>query len=156
MSPRFFQSVSFKHLSLIGIHLEAIVHFPPGTFSPYTQLSTYMVVMGRTVPSTRLTFVAEIGSEDDIQPVLNNMASAKKGKTLERGTFIDPYSFSSFKEIQLARDIRQLSQRMNLTPVIMTSIKKEINRSTNAKWEEGFEDLPMSRDKNMFPLKSLF
>ncbi|MEN1990748.1 hypothetical protein [Paenibacillus hubeiensis] len=140
VSSRFFQSVSFKHLSLIGIHLEAIVHFPPGTFAPYTQISTYMVVMRRADPS-RLTFIAEIGSEDDIQPVLNNMAAGKKGKTLERGTFIDPYSFSSFKEVQLERDIGQLSRRMNLTPVTMTSIKKEINL-WNAKWEEGFKDLP--------------
>ncbi|WP_258298177.1 hypothetical protein [Paenibacillus peoriae] len=138
--PRFFESATYLHLSSIGIHPEAIVHFPPGTFGPYTQISTYMVVL-RRVDASRLTFIAEIGSEDDIQPVLHNMAAGKEGKTLERGTFIDPNSFSSFKALQLARDIRQLSRRMNLTPVTLTSITKEINLS-NDKWEEGFKDLP--------------
>ncbi|MBV6716566.1 hypothetical protein [Paenibacillus chitinolyticus] len=140
VASRFFGSNSFRHLSSIGIHLEAIVHFPPGTFAPYTDISTYLIVL-RQIDVPKMTFLAEIGSEDDIQPVIRNMTSSKQGRILEHGTFVDPHSFRSFKAIQLAFDINQLSRRMNLEPIPLTSIIKEINQS-NIKLEEGFEDLP--------------
>ena len=80
MPPSFFfaQESVLRQFTALGVGLEAALALPSGTFAPYTNLPTYLVVV-RKQPSTRM-FVAQLANDASTnRQIFTNLKHGKEG-----------------------------------------------------------------------------
>lgn len=100
--PMFFSGRSALHkFNTLGLGVKAAFALPPGTFSPYTNISAYLLVVDRR-PAPRM-FVGQLSFEGPSnEQVLENFWSDREGGELELGTFVDPLQFRSLGALRAA------------------------------------------------------
>lgn len=128
--PRSFfisQRSVFRQFPAMGIGVEAALSLPSGTFAPYTNLASYLVVV-RNRPANRM-FVGQITS--DLQTnaqVIQNFKQGKEGGTLDLGRFVDVVSFAGIDAIRKAERLHEMSRRYLSAPAVnLDQLATEIN-----------------------------
>ena len=103
VTPSFFfsQRSVFRNFSNLGLGVQAALALPSGTFAPYTNIPSFLLVVGRK-PAARM-FVAQLsGDEKTNLQILDNLRQGHEGGTLELGRFVDPLTFTSLETIRTA------------------------------------------------------
>ncbi len=101
VAPSFFlhkQSL-LTSLASIGIGVEAAFGFPSGTFAPFTNSRSYLVVIRNFIVPKM--FVAQLSTDRKINiRIISNYKKGLAGWSLELGRYIDPLSFKGLDEIK--------------------------------------------------------
>lgn len=140
VTQNFFSSEVRKKLPLLNVNLDAAFYLPPGVFSPYTHIPSYIICLKKQTKSE--LFVAEIANINQIQQVFDNWTKRKAGKTISLGRLLPEAEFESFPALLHEEEILRLSKRLGLPPIQLNSVVTKINRA--GRFEQGFEDLPNS------------
>src|SRR6185369_13710718 len=90
--------------------MEAALALPSGTFAPYTNIPTYLVVVRRR-PSTRM-FVAQLSADPNTNfQVIANLRRGTVGDSLELGRFVDPASFRGVEHLRASEAMTAAEKR---------------------------------------------
>jgi hypothetical protein len=110
--PSFFvrKGPVFRELRALGLGLQAALTLPAGTFSPYTNMPTYLVLLRRReIPHM---FVGQLTNEQTTNSqVLANLKADKEGGQLELGRFVDPGVFVGLDSIRLTERLAQIGSQ---------------------------------------------
>jgi len=126
--PSFFfsQRSVLRQLPVLGFSVEAALALPSGSFAPYTNIETFLVVVRKN--STSRMFVAQLSSDTNTNlQILANFKEGKEGGRLELGRFIDPLSFKGLDSIRLAERLHQIGSRFGTTAVRLEELATVIN-----------------------------
>lgn len=128
VTPSFFfsQTSALKYFDSLGIGVEAALALPSGTFSPYTGVSTYLLITkNRIVPKM---FVAELSNDATTNlQIISNFKQGKEGGSLELGRYVDAQSFRGLEDIRRAEKFRQAEISFGTAPVRLEEIATAIN-----------------------------
>ncbi len=128
VTPSFFfspQSV-LRQFGVLGLGVEAALALPSGTFAPYTNISTYLVIV-RPKPADRM-FVAQLsGDEKSNLQILDNLRQGREAGALELGRFVDPLSFTSLGAIRTDERFREMERRFGSPAVELGELATAIN-----------------------------
>lgn len=127
VTPSFFSQRSvFRQFGVLGLGVEAALALPSGTFAPYTNILSYLVVIRRK-PAARM-FVAQLsGDEKTNLQILDNLRQGQEGGTLELGRFVDPMSFSSLEAIRTTERFGEAERRFAAPAVKLAELAIAIN-----------------------------
>ncbi len=115
-----------RDLPSLGIGLEAAFHLPAGTFAPYTNVSSYLLVVARR-PSTRM-FVAELSPDPKTNDaIIGNFTQGREGGTVELGRFVDPSSFLSFGSLRFRDRFAEAAAKFQAPAIPLGDLTTEIN-----------------------------
>jgi N-6 DNA Methylase len=104
-----------SHLVDFGIHIDAVLALPPGTFAPATNLSGLLVVARRR--HLDKLFVAELNADNSWQKVLEeNLKRRKAGRVPQLGALVDLDSFTSFDRFFAENEINALGRKLGMSP----------------------------------------
>jgi hypothetical protein len=143
VEPSFFWSPKSVRWELdeLGFSLSAAFALPAGTFAPYTQISTHLVVIGRK--ATKRLFVAQLSRDEKTndQIVANFRGSVDTG-TVELGCFIESANFRTLADIRLKDSLLQMKHSFGCPPRHLGELALQINRlhSRDAKEFEPLEN----------------
>ncbi len=116
VTPSFFfrpQSV-FHQLGGLGLGLHAALALPSGTFAPYTNIPTYLVVVRRQ-PSSRM-FVAKLSSDPNTnRQVISNFRLGTEGGSLELGRIVACESFRGLDQLRFAEALEAAEKRFGFS-----------------------------------------
>ena len=101
--PSFFFSPRsvLHHFANLGLSVEAALALPSGSFAPYTNIPTYLVVVRKR--STERMFVAQLSSDVNTnRQIVSNFTEGRDTCTVEFGRFVEPLSFKGLDFIRLA------------------------------------------------------
>ena len=115
VTPSFFfkQQSVFHRFGELGLGTEAALALPSGTFAPYTNIATYLVVVRRK-PSTRM-FVAQLSADTNTNlQVIANFRQGTEGGSLELGRFVDVETFRSFEHLRSSEAMSAAEQRFGV------------------------------------------
>src|SRR5205814_2102428 len=106
----FSQRSVLRQFSNLGLTVEAALALPVGSFAPYTNVSTYLVVVGNRARG--LIFVARLSSDarTNVQ-IISNLKEQKEGGTLELGRFVESLSFTGLDSIRTAERVQQAQRK---------------------------------------------
>ena len=109
----FKQQSVFHRFSELGLGMEAALALPSGTFAPYTNISTYLVVVRRK-PSTRM-FVAQLSADTNTNlQVIANFRQGTEGGSLELGRFVEPAAFRGFDHLRASAAMTAAENRFGV------------------------------------------
>lgn len=127
VTPSFF----FKHgtvlhdLPRLGLGVEAALALPAGSFAPYTNIATYLVVVRKEV-STRM-FVAQLSQDAHTnRQIVANLRERRADGALELGRFVAPDEFRGFDSLRLAERLRHAEHRFHAPAVMLGDLAREI------------------------------
>jgi uncharacterized coiled-coil protein SlyX len=137
VTPSFFfkQQSVYNRFSELGLGIDAALALPSGTFSPYTNISTYLLVVRRR-PSTRM-FVAQLSADPNtnVQVIANFRQGAASG-SLDLGGFIEPDSFRSIDHLRASEAMAAAKERfgfpaLNLAELGVVKFGKQMGRPSD-------------------------
>ena len=100
----------------LGLAIEAALALPRGSFAPYTNIPTYLVIV-RKRPIARM-FVALLANDENTNAqIISNFKEGKEGGALELGRFVDMLSFTGLDAIR-AEELFQKAERKFGAPVL--------------------------------------
>ena len=106
------QSV-FHRLGELGLGMEAALALPSGTFAPYTNIRTYLVVI-RPKPSTRM-FVAQLSADTNTNSqVISNFRQGLEGGSLELGRLVPADTFQSIDHLRASDAMTAAEKRFGV------------------------------------------
>lgn len=109
----FKQQSVFHRFSELGLGMEAALALPSGTFAPYTNISTYLVVVRRK-PSTRM-FVAQLSADTNTnRHVIANFGQGTEGDSLELGRFVEATAFRGFEHLRASAAMTAAENRFGV------------------------------------------
>jgi hypothetical protein len=126
--PAFFFSPRsvFHQFSSLGLGLDAALALPSGTFTPHTNIPSYLVIV-RKHPVSKM-FVAQLSSDSNAnRQVLSNLAKGEEGGSLELGRFVDPLSFRGLHIIRVQERFEQAEQLFGAPAVPLEKLATVIN-----------------------------
>jgi len=115
VTPSFFFSVRsvFRRFSELGLGIEAALALPSGTFAPYTNIPSYLVVIRRK-PSTRM-FVAQLSADTNTNlQVISNFRQGAEGGSLELGRFVAADTFRSIEHLRATETMTAAERRLGV------------------------------------------
>jgi hypothetical protein len=118
VTPSFFFSSRsvLRHFGSIGLGVEAAFALPPGSFAPYTNIQSYLVVVRKRIVD-RL-FVGQLSTDvkTNLQ-VISNFREGKAGGALELGRYVDLRGFTGRDRLRMEERLEQAG-RMFGAPAI--------------------------------------
>lgn len=123
----FFSKRSVLHqFSALGFGVEAALALPSGSFAPYTNISTYLVVV-RKRKASRM-FAAQLsGDANTNAQIIANLNEGKEGGRLELGRFVDSISFKGLDSIRIAERIDQAATQFGASAARLGELATAIN-----------------------------
>jgi hypothetical protein len=125
-------------LPLLGLHLNAVIALPAGTFAS-TSIPLNIVLISR-IPAGDL-FVGQLSPATDQKALLKNLLERKHGPSLELGRLIPNGTFTSFSILQTADEEDRLAKRSGLTRSPLREVVSSINLGKQTD-DGGFANLP--------------
>jgi hypothetical protein len=128
VTPSFFfsQRSVLRQFSALGLGVQAALALPSGTFAPYTNIPTFLLVIGRR-PVARM-FAGQLSSDEKTNlQILDNFRQGHEGGTLELGRFVDPQSFTSLETIRTAERFGEAERRFAAPAVKLAELAIAIN-----------------------------
>jgi hypothetical protein len=90
-----------ESFTTLGLTINADLALPSGSFAPYTNIPTYLVVVKKG--SLARMFVAQLSSDAKTNlQIISNLKKREEGGTLELGRFVDPLSFIGLDSLRTA------------------------------------------------------
>lgn len=113
-SSFFFKQRSvFHRFGELGLGMEAALALPSGTFGPYTNIATYLIVVRRR-PSTRM-FVAQLSADTNTNTqVIANFRQGTEGGSLELGRFVAAGTFRSIEHLRASDAMTAAEKRFGV------------------------------------------
>jgi hypothetical protein len=126
---------ALRHFNDLGLMIEGALTLPAGSFVPYTNILTYVVIV-RKGTNTQ-TFVAQLSSDTTTNDqIISNLNEGKTGGTLELGRFVDTQSFRGLAFIRTAERLEAAEGKFGAPSVLLGELATKINLGRH---EEGFE-----------------
>ncbi|MEI6234468.1 MAG: hypothetical protein WCT04_15555 [Planctomycetota bacterium] len=128
VTPSFFFSNSsvFRQFGVLGLGIRAALALPSGTFAPYTNIPTYLLVVVRKPVAPM--FVAQLsGDEKTNLHILDNLRQGNEGGQLELGRFVDPLTFTSLETIKTTERFGEAERRFAAPAVKLVELAIAIN-----------------------------
>lgn len=127
----FFSSRSVIHqLNSLGLGVEAAFALPPGSFAPYTDISTYLVVVRRS--TVQRMFIAQLSGEQNTNiQIINNFREGTEGGTVELGRFIPPQSFRGLDALRIQEKYSIAEEEFGTSPRSLSDLATSINLGRN-------------------------
>ncbi|MCK9420535.1 MAG: hypothetical protein M0R70_14280 [Nitrospirae bacterium] len=128
VTPSFFISPRsvFQQFNALGLGLDAALALPSGTFTPHTNIPSYLVIV-RKHPVTKM-FVAQLSSDSNMnRQVLSNLAKGEEGGSLELGRFVDPLSFRGLDLIRVQERFDQAERLFGASAIPLEELATVIN-----------------------------
>lgn len=126
-------SFFFNHCSVLrsfpafGFGVEAALALPSGTFSPYTGILTYLIVVRKHVISKMFVGQLSFDERTNLQ-VLSNFKERREGGKLELGRLVDPMSFSGLEAIRREERLRELEHSYGSPAIRLGDLATTIDR----------------------------
>ena len=132
----------YENLHFFGLHIDAILSIPRGTFIPLTNIPTMLVLIRREHLDN--IFVGELTSDFKSRNVLlKNLKERKEGKVPQLGVLTDLHSFKSLDHLLIQRRSATLANSAKLTRFPLSKIALRIN-FTKSDEKDAFEEKPNS------------
>lgn len=126
-------------LPKLGLHVNAVIALPVGTFAPVTSLPLNIVIISRK--ETPELFVCQLTPSTDQAALLKNLLSRKQGASLELGRLVPPETFTSFGALQSAEEEERMAKRSGLTRIPLNDVVSAVNLGKQTD-DGGFANLP--------------
>jgi hypothetical protein len=127
VTPSFFfrQGSAVRDLPRLGLGLEAALALPAGSFAPFSDITTYLVVV-RKQPSSRM-FVAQLSQDAHTnRQIVANLRERRADGPLDLGRFVIPDQFRGFDSLRLGERLREAERRFRVPPVRLGDLAREI------------------------------
>jgi len=113
----------FPHL---GLSLDAALALPSGSFSPYTNIPTYLLLVRKGV--LRNMFAAQLSSDANTNlQIICNLQDQKEGGTLELGRFVNPLDFNGLAQIRTVERFAAAQVQFGEPALRLGDVATEIN-----------------------------
>jgi hypothetical protein len=97
-----------RHFGEIGLSVEAALALPPGSFAPYTNIETYLIVVKKTAVDR--IFVGALSSDAQANfQVISNFREGNAEGALELGRYVDAAGFTGLNSIRIEERLEQAS-----------------------------------------------
>ena len=128
----------YAALPRLGLHLDAVLTLPRGTFRA-TAVETWLVVVRREARPE--LFVGELTrSQETNRPLIHNLQTHRAGKSIELGGLVDPARFVSVRSLITEREVQGLARQSGLAPVPMRDLARDIRTARAAPADPFQED----------------
>lgn len=138
VTPSLFLSPSssiLRDIEALGLGIEAVLAFPSGTFAPYTNVLSYLVIIRKRL--VLKTFVAQLASEPNTNAqIISNLREGKEGCALGLGRFVDLLSFKGMDSMRTAERFEHAESQFRAPTVSLQELSTAINLG---RFGEGFE-----------------
>jgi len=134
VTPRFLMKREapsvYATLPRLGLHLDAVLALPRGTFRA-TAVETWLVVVRREAHPE--LFVGELTQQTEMnRPLVHNLQAHRAGKSIELGVLVDPARFVSVRSLITEREVQMLARQSGLAPVSLASLARDIKTARTA------------------------
>lgn len=126
--PSFFFSERsvLKRFAELGFNVDAALALPPGSFAPYTAISTYLLVVTKSPPKTM--FVAQLSSDPNTNSqILANLANATEGGAVELGRYVETLDFRGIDSLRAGDYFATASKQIGFPAVVLEDLATAIN-----------------------------
>jgi len=114
VTPSFFFSKRsvLRQFEKLGLGVTAALALPSGTFAPYTNISTYLIVVKKQLNSKM--FVAQLSTDANTNlQIIENFKCGQAGASLELGCFVDILKFTGISALRSAERLEQAERNFN-------------------------------------------
>ena len=128
VTPSFFFSDAsvLRHFDALGLGIEAALALPSGTFAPYTNIETYLIIVRRR--RFARMFVAEVSTDSDTnKQIVENLKLGKEGGALELGRYVDSGSFFGFDLLRMVERLKRARDRFGFPATSLEELAISIN-----------------------------
>ena len=124
-----------RHFNKLGLTVEGTLALPAGSFAPFTNMLTYLVVVKKGAIDRM--FVARLSTDANTNSqIISNLREGKEGGTLELGRFIDTQSFRGLAFIRTTERLQAAEQKSGASSVLLGDLATKINLGRHG---EGFK-----------------
>ncbi len=126
--PSFFfaERSVLKRFAELGFNVDAALALPPGSFAPYTAISTYLLVLKKAPPKPM--FVAHLSNDSNTNSqILANLANAVEGGAVELGRYVDALEFRGIDSLRAGDYFETASKQIGFPAVVLEELAIEIN-----------------------------
>ena len=126
--PSFFftERSVLKRFTQLGFNVDAALALPPGSFAPYTAISTYLLVVVKSRPKPM--FVAQLtGDPNTNSQILTNLANGVEGGAVELGRYVEALEFRGIDSLRAGDYFETASKQIGFPAVILEDLATEIN-----------------------------
>jgi hypothetical protein len=126
--PSFFisQRSVLRQFNSLGLSVEAALALPSGSFAPYTNIQTYLLIV-RKRAFDRM-FVAQLSSDTNTNiQIVSNLAEGKEGGALELGRFVEPLSFTGLNAIRTEEHFQTAEREYGAPALRLENLATAIN-----------------------------
>lgn len=122
----------------LGFNVDVALALPPGSFAPFTSISTYLVVVSKSLK--KRMFVAQLSNDRNTNAqVLDNFTKGKEGGAIELGRYVDALEFRSIDALRAGEYFESARKQIGFPAVALGDLATEINLG---KFGEGFKFPP--------------
>lgn len=116
---------SIELVNSLGIYINSIFSLRPGTFSPFTNISTNLVVFSKQQSDS--IFLAEIDDDEKVNKViLRNLQNRKSGRYPKQGVFVTSENLRPLSKIVQIGEIDNLLKKLHYKEVVLEDVSSEI------------------------------
>jgi Restriction endonuclease S subunits len=140
--PSFFFSERsvLRRFAELRFNVDAALALPPGSFSPYTAITTYLLVVTRSAPKPM--FVAQLSSDSNTNSqIIANFANGLEGGAVELGRYVEALDFRSLDALRANDYFEMASKQIGFPAVFLEDLATEINLG---RFGDGFKLPPAS------------
>jgi hypothetical protein len=129
-----------KRFAILGVNVDAALALPPGSFAPYTAISTYLLVVTKSRPKPM--FVAQLSGDPNANAqVLSNLANGVESGAVELGRYVDALDFRGIDSLRTSEYFETASKQIGFPAVALEELATEINLG---RFGDGFKFPPAS------------
>jgi type I restriction modification DNA specificity protein len=121
----FAQRSVLRDLSRLGLGVEAALALPAGSFAPFTNISTYLIVL-RKRAATQM-FVAQLSQDPHTnRQIVANLRERRADGALDLGRFVTPEDFRGLESLRLTEQLQHSQRRFHAPAVRLGDLAEEI------------------------------
>ena len=140
VTPSFFfaERSVLKRFTEFGFNVDAALALPPGSFAPYTAISTYLLVVTKSPPKPM--FVAQLsGDPNTNSQILANLNNGLEGGAVELGRYVEALDFRGIDSFRAGDYFATASKQIGFPAVVLEDLATEI---TLGRFGDGFKFAP--------------
>ncbi len=140
--PSFFYAERsvLKRFAELGFNVDAALALPPGSFAPYTAISTYLLLLAKTPPKPM--FVAQLSSDPNTNSqILANFFNGVEGGAVELGRYVEALDFRGLDSLRADDYFETARKQIGFSAVFLEDLATEINLG---RFGDGFKFPPAS------------
>lgn len=126
--PSFFYSTRsiIKHIPYLGFSLDAALFLPPGSFSPYTSIGSYLLVVKKGLK--KRMFVGELTNDHHTNlQILENFSKGEQGDSVDLGCYVDALEFRGVDLLRAKDYFESASKHFGFPTFVLEDLATEIN-----------------------------